>query len=117
MKAILSRYVLSFIVAVALTLLLFVFVSHSAYAFALGLTVATFLARLTSFKGGVILGLITALPLSLYLVLSGFMPGADRYSLYSVLLNILILTIIGGLYSGVVVWLINRLKAGKIFFS
>ncbi len=112
-----KRSIIAIIVAVALSLILFIFVSHSAYTFGLGITLAAFLAQLSTFKSGILHGLITAIPLSLYLVLSNSMPGADSSSVISILLNVVLLVAFGGIYCGLVVWLINRLKAGRIFFS
>lgn len=112
-----KRSILAIVIAVVLILILFITVSHSAYTFGLGITLAAFLAQLSTFKSGILHGLIAAIPLSLYLVLSNSVPGVDSSNPVSVLLNTILLIVFGAIYCGLVAWLINRLKAGKIFFS
>jgi hypothetical protein len=117
MKTFSKRSVIAIAVAVVLSLILFILVSKSPYIFALGLAIGIFLAQVSTFKSGVLHGFITALPLSLYLVLSDSIPGVSSNSLLSVSLNVILLIGFGGIYSGFIVWLINKLKQGKIFFS
>jgi apolipoprotein N-acyltransferase len=112
-----KRSMFAIAVGIGLSLILFIWVSKSPYVFALGLAVAAFLARLSTFKSGILHGLITALPPSLYLVLSDSFSGAGSHSLLSESLNVILLTGFGGIYCGVIVWLMNRLRQGKIFFS
>ena len=116
MKTISTRSIIAFVVAVALCLILLVFVSKSPYIFALGLAIGAFLAQLTTFKSGLLFGLIIAIPLSLYLVLSNSIAGINN-NLLSESLSIILLIGFGGIYTGIIVWLINKLKQGKVFFS
>ena len=117
MESISKRSIFAIAAGIGLILILFILVSKSPYIFALGLAVAAFLAQLSTFKSGMLHGLIAALPLSLYLVLSDSFPGAGGHSLLSGSLNVILLTGFGGIYCGVIVWLMNRLRQGKIFFS
>ena len=117
MENISKRSILAVAAAIGLSLVLFIFVSKSPYIFAVVLAIAAFLAQLTTFKSGILHGLITAFPPSLYLVVSDSIPGVSSNSLLFGLLNVMLLTGFGGLYCGVIVWLINRLKQGKLFFS
>ena len=117
METISRRSIFAVAAAILFSLVLFIFVSKSPYIFAVGPAVAAFLAQLTTFKSGVLHGFITAFPPSLYLVVSDSIPEVSSNSLFSGLLNVMLLTGFGGLYCGVIVWLINRLKQGKLFFS
>ena len=117
MESISKRSIFAIAAGIGLSLILFILVSKSPYVFALGLAVAAFLAQLSTFKSGILHGLITAFPPSLYLVVSDSIPGVSSNSLLFGLLNVMLLTGFGGLYCGVIVWLINRLKQGKLFFS
>ena len=116
MRKISGRSIIAFAVAIVVSLILLIFVTNSPYIFALGLAIGAFLAQLTTFKSGIIYGLITAIPLSLYLVLSNAISGINN-DLLSISLNILLLIVFGGIYTGVIVWIINTLKHGKIIFS
>ena len=116
MKTISMRPIIAFVVAVALCLILSVFVSKSPYIFALSLAIGAFLAQLTTFKSGLLFGLIMAIPLSLDLVLSDSIAGINN-NLLSESLNILLLVGFGGIYTGIIVWMIDRLKQGKVFFT
>ncbi len=116
MRAFSRRFILALAVAVALSVILFIYLSKSPYISALGLVLGAFLAQLSTFRAGVVFGTLTALPFSLYLTLSGVMPGTT-ISVSSILLNVLLLIGFGAIYCGVVVWLINNLKRGRIFFS
>ncbi len=110
-----KRSVIAIAVGVVFSMIMFILVSKSPYIFAAGLAIAAFLAQLSTFKSGVIHGLITALPLSLYIVFSDSWSGGS--GLLYIWLNIILLVAFGGIYCGAIVWLINRLKQGKIFFS
>ena len=115
MRAVSWRTVLALAVAVSLSLTLFAYFSRSPYIFALGLALGAYLARITTFKAGVLFGMVTAFPLGLYLSLSGVMP-ADS-SILGLALSVIVLVGFGGIYCGIVAWLINSLKRGRIFFS
>jgi len=117
MESISKRSIFAIAAGIGLSLILFILVSKSPYVFALGLAVAAFLAQLSTFKSGILHGLITAFPPSLYLVLSDSFPGAGSHSLLSGSLDVILLTCFGGIYCGVIVWLMNRLRQEKIFFS
>jgi hypothetical protein len=114
MRAFSRRSILAFAVAVALSLILFVYVSRSPYVFALGIILGAYLAQLSTFNDGVVLGIIASLPLGLYLTLSGWKLSDSN--VLSITLNVFLLVAFGGVYCGVVTWLINSLKRGKVFF-
>ena len=116
MKSISARSIIAFVASVVVGLILFIFVSKSPYMFGVGLALGAFLAQLTTFKSGVFYGLVTAIPLSLYLVLSNSISGINS-DLLSILLNVILLIVFGGIYTGVIVWIINKLKQGKVFFG
>ena len=109
------RTILAFGAAVALSLILFIFVSHSPYIFALSLVLGAYLARITTFKAGLLFGALASLPFAVYLVWIGFMPADSDEA--TVVFNALLVVLFGGLYCGAVTWLIQRLKQGQVFFS
>ncbi len=109
------RTMLAFLLAVALSLFLFIFLTRSPYIFALGLALGAYLAQIATFKEGAVFGAITSLPLALYLAWTGLMP-ADSDEFF-VILNALLLIAFGALYCGVITWLIQSLKKGRVFFS
>ena len=114
MRAFSRRSILAFAVTVALSLILFVYVSRSPYVFALGIVLGAYLAQLSTSDDGVVFGIIASLPLGLYLTLSGWKLSDS--SILSITLNVFLLVAFGGIYCGVVTWLINSLKRGKVFF-
>jgi hypothetical protein len=117
MESISKRSIFAIAAGIGLSLILLILVSKSPYIFALGLAVTAYLAQPSTFKSGILHGLITAFPPSLYLVLNDSLQGAGSHSLLSGSLNVILLTAFGGIYCGAIVWLMNRLKQGKIFFS
>ena len=109
------RTTIALVASVALSLLLLIYVSKSPYIFGLALVLGAYLARLSSFKAGLVFGTIAAVPLGVYLALNGLAPAdSDEFS---VILNAILLILLGGIYCGVVTWLIQSLKRGKGFFS
>ncbi len=106
-----GRTILAYAVAVALSLILFINFSQHAYVFALGLALGAYLADIATFKDGAIFGAAAAVPLALYWGYLGLMPADSNE--FAVLVNTLLLTAGGGLYCGLIVWLIGRARAGR----
>lgn len=105
------RAIAAFVLAVALSLILFIYVTHSPYIFALGLALGAYLAQISTFKGGLVFGAITSVPLAFYMAWTGLMP-ADSDEFF-VILSALLLIVFGAAYCGVITWLIQSLKKGQ----
>ncbi len=115
MRAFSGRTVIAWFVAVALSLLLFTYFSTSPYIFALGLVLGAYLAQIATFKAGVLFGVLAALPLGIFAVFwAGLLPPGS--SVASIILNVILVVAFGGVYCGVVSWLIQRLKHGHVYF-
>ncbi len=115
MKATYLRVVLAVIVAVIVSLGLYIYLVQSPYIFALGLALGCYLARLYTFKDGLLFGSAASFLPGLYLAATGLAPADSNEA--AVVLNAILLIVFGAVYCGVITWLIESLKRGKVIFS
>lgn len=115
MRATYLRVVLAVVVAVIVSLGLYIYLVRSPYIFALGLALGCYLARLYTFKDGLLFGSVASFLPGLYLAVIGLSPADSNEA--AVLLNAILLVVFGAVYCGAITWLIQSLRNRKVIFS
>src|SRR5512135_3142 len=115
MRATYLRVILAVVVAVIVSLGFYIYLVQSPYIFALGLALGCYLARLYTFKDGLLFGSVASFPLGLYLAVIGIAPADSNEA--AVVLNAILLIVFGAVYCGAITWLIESLKRRKVIFS
>lgn len=112
-----KKSVIAIVIGVVVSLVLFVITTKSPYVFAIGLAISIILSEANSFKNGAIHGVFTAVPISLYLIISNSIVGVLRDNFWVGFLNAVLLIGFGGLYGGVLAWIGRNIREDHNSFN
>lgn len=108
---------LAITIGIATTLLLYILVAHSPYFLGVGCILGVALAKASSLKNSAIHGAIIAIPLGVYINLTGSAWSAVVPTILGKSVSILLFAVMGGALGFVFEWIRKQLSKGTIFYS